>query len=164
MNPLLYAFAASALLAGLLAAIGIWSPRRLSIKIGALALVALFLPVTYLALGELLSRPKPLALEWHHRELATAEVLAADLREDEAIFLWLRIGDVVEPRAYVLAWDEQRARQLYEAQREAEADGTAVRMRRPFERDREQPLFYAAPQPELPPKHVSAEGLSAARD
>lgn len=163
MSPLFYAFAVLGLLAGLLAAIGIWSPRRLYIKAGAVTVVALFLPVTYVALAELLSRPKPLQLEWHHHDLAAADVIGADLREDEAIYLWLRIEGVVEPRAYVLPWDEHRARQLYAAQREAEAEGTAVRVRRPFEPDEEQPLFYAAPQTELPPKHTAADVLSATR-
>jgi len=59
-----------------------------------------------------------------------------------------------EPCAYVLPWSLQAAQQLQEAMSQAEADGTAVRMTMPFEsslEDRE-PMFYAVPQPAMPPK------------
>ena len=57
-------------LAFVLAHIAIWSPRNLRVKMGALATAAVFLPVAYMSLSEMLSRPKPVDSEWAHRELA----------------------------------------------------------------------------------------------
>ena len=68
--------------------------------------------------------------------------------------LWLRFDGIPEPIAYVLPWNMETAKQLQQAMHQAEADGTVVRMRRPFESDRDpnESLFYAEPQPALPPK------------
>jgi hypothetical protein len=54
----------------------------------------------------------------------------------------------------VLPWSLQAAQQLQEAMSQAEADGTAVRMTMPFESslDDSEPMFYAMPQPAMPPK------------
>ncbi|MGH8682512.1 MAG: hypothetical protein ACREVS_05395 [Burkholderiales bacterium] len=159
MSQVLYLFAVSLGLATALASISIWSPRALWIKVGALAIAALFLPATYVSVVDLLSRPKPVALEWKRADLAEARVIGADLREGEGIYLWLRTPGVEEPRAYVLPWDQKLAEQLHGAQREAQARGTAVHARNLFEGDpdRQQPLFYAPPQPALPPKEAPAQ-------
>jgi hypothetical protein len=154
-----YLFAASLALATALAAICVWSPRAVWIKAGALATAALFLPVSYAAMVELLSRPKPIALEWQRADLAEAKVIGADLREGEAIYLWLRVPGVEEPRFYALPWDQKLAEQLHRARREANARGTEVQARRLFgnTRDRQDPVFYALPQPARPPKEPPAE-------
>jgi len=159
MSQVLYLFAASLGLATALASISIWSPRAVWIKVGALSLAALFLPVTYFSVIELLSRPKPIALEWQRADLAEAKVIGAELREGEAIYLWLRAPGVEEPRSYILPWDQKLAEQLHGAQREANARGTAVRARGLFAtgQDRQQPMFYAMPQPARPPKEAPAQ-------
>jgi len=155
----LYLFAISLGLATALATIAIWSPRAVWIKVGALAIAALFLPATYVSVVDLLSRPKPIALEWQRAGLTEAKVIGADLREGEAIYVWLRTPGAAEPRAYVLPWDRKLAEQLHGAQREARARGTAVHARNLFEgdQDRRQPMFYALPQSALPPKEVPAQ-------
>jgi hypothetical protein len=101
---------------------------------------------------ELLSRPKPLRLEW--RDAADAQVLSALPVENEAIYAWLLIPHSSEPRTYVLPWSLKAAQQLQEAMSEAQANGTGVRMTRPFETslDNREPMFYAMPQPAMPPK------------
>lgn len=156
MTQVLHLFAASLALAAALAAIAIWSPRALSLKVGALAITTLFVPATYFSLTELLSRPKPVALEWA-RGAAEARVLGADLREGESIFLWVRVPGADEPRSYRLPWDKKLAEQLHKAQREATQDGTDVRAKNLFragpEGD-EKPVFYARPQEALPPKQT----------
>jgi hypothetical protein len=159
MTQVLYLFALSLGLAAALASIAIWSPRALWIKVGALAIAALFLPATYVSMLDLLSRPKPVALEWQRAGLAEAKVIGADLREGDAIYLWLRTPGGNEPRAYVLPWDRKLAEQLHGAQREAQARGTAVHARGLLEgnQDRQQPMFYALPQPALPPKAPPAQ-------
>ena len=83
-------------------------------------------------------------------------MVGSRLREGEAIYVWIEMADADEPRAYKLPWQQEMAKQLYGAQREAEANGTKVQMRLPFA-DRvegQEPLFYALPQLPLPPKHV----------
>ena len=87
--------------------------------------------VVYVGSVELLSRPKPLRLEW--RDAAQATVLGATLREGQGIYVWLEVAGADEPRAYVLPWDIQMAQQLQNAMQEGQANGTAVQMSMPFE-------------------------------
>ncbi len=157
MRDLIPLFAALGLLAAILAHIAIWSPRNIWVKLGALATTAAFMPVAYASLSVMLSRPKPIELEWSREQLADAAVLGARLEEGKAIYVWLGMDGVDEPRAYVLPWSEELAKQLHGAQRTAEQTGTQVRMRKPFENsldDRNQE-FYAAP---VPPPHEKQEG------
>lgn len=154
MSELFFLFATSMALAAFLTAICIWSHRRLWAKVSAIVATALFIPTVYLSYADLLSRPKPASLEWWNREAPEATVVGSKLREGEAIFLWIELAEADEPRAYRLPWHQELAKQLYGAQREAEAKGTKVQMRLPFKRhdDSHEPVFYAQPQPPLPPK------------
>ncbi len=139
-------------LMGILAAVAVWSPRRLWSRVLAVAVLASTAGVAWFAYADLLSRPKPAG--WEVVESETARVLGASMREGEAIYLWLSVPEYPEPRAYVLPWDREVAEQLQGALREAERNGTGVIMQLPFERswDPQQPKFYALPQPALPPK------------
>ncbi len=150
MGLLLAAAAALALLTGLV----LRSPHRLSVKLLALAVPALFLPLLWLATGEILGRAKPVQLEWWRARVESVTVIASHLREGEGIYLWLLLPGGEEPRAYVLPWRQQLAEDLVEASREARENGTAVIMRLPFEPslDDRPPVFHALPQPALPPK------------
>jgi hypothetical protein len=157
MTSLTQLFVIAAILVATLSLITIWAPRRLAIKGTALATSVLFLPVSYAGLVDLLSKPKPVDLEWWQTDASEAEVLAARQVENEGIYLWLQLPDVAEPRAYVLPWNRASAEQLQQAMREAEQNGSGVRMRLPFEssiEDRER-KFYAPPQPALPPKDLA---------
>lgn len=156
MTELTYLFGAVAVLAGALASISVWAPRRLAMKLLAVAGVALFLPAVYAGFAQLLALPKPVALEWWQAHAEEATVLAASLREDEAIYLWLQLRGVDEPRAYALPWHRDLAEQLQAAQREAEESQSQVQMRLPFEDslDDREPKFYATPQPQLPAKDL----------
>lgn len=159
MQEMFGLFAVLVGLAAILANIAVWSPRKLWIKWSALATTAVLLPAGYLALAEMLSRPKPIKIEWANEALADAAVLASQMEEGRAIYLWLGIEGIEEPRAYVMPWDEQVARQLHGSQREANQTGAQLRMRSPFEsslEDREQ-RFYAAPPPPPPLKEAPAQ-------
>jgi hypothetical protein len=151
---LTYLYVACVTLAMTLAAIAIWAPRRVMVKIGALAVTLAIFPVAYSSLASLLSRPKPVTLEWARAQVADATVIASTMREGVGIYLWLQIPEEAEPRAYVLPWNKKMAQQLQDAQREAQRRGTALNMRSPFEPswDDRDPKFYALPQPALPPK------------
>lgn len=159
MEPLLILGVASGILAAVLVNIAIWAPRRLWVKLAALATATCFLPLAYIGFAELLGRPKPVELQWVESADDEATVLAAQLREGEAIYLWLGFRDLAEPRSFVLPWNEAMARQLYGAQGQAEENGGEVRVRLPLEADleREKPLFYATPQQPLPPKATPSD-------
>lgn len=154
MNELLWLFVIAALLAGTLASISVWSRRGSWVRWGAVFVGVLFLPVAYVSQAALLSKPKPVALEWWHDTADEATVLSSSIREDVGIFLWLQLAEVPEPRAYVLPWSRDLAEQLQAAAREAEEQNGQLQMRLPFEPslDELEPKFYAMPQPGLPPK------------
>jgi hypothetical protein len=160
MSFLVLLACAAAALAAVLANIGIWSPRKLWVKLSAVTAVALFLPITYFALTELLSHPKPMTLEWAQRSLPQANVISAQMIEDKAIYLWLGFEGEEQPRSYSLPWTRNMAEQLQEAQREAEANGTGVMVSMPFEltMDSLEKKFYAAPQKSPPPKEAPGGG------
>lgn len=154
MDNLIYFFGLTVLLTCLLASISIWAPRRLWIKGSAVLTTALLLVVAYASLSDLLSKPKPVDLEWAKRNVPEATVLSASIKEGEGIYLWLRITGIGEPRSYVMPWNREMAEQLQAALDDAEANGNGVRMVAPFEPslDTREPKFYALPQPAPPPK------------
>jgi hypothetical protein len=159
MDSLIPYFAILGFLAAILANIALWSPRRLRVKLAALAVTAVFLPAGYYGLTEMLSRPKPVDFEWARRSVPEATVLGSHMVEGKAIYLWLGLPDTATPRAYVLPWSEQAARQLHAAGRLAEEAGTEVQMREPFENslDRREQVFYAPPQPPAPAKEIPGD-------
>lgn len=158
MDSLIYLYGAIVLVAAALAAIAIRAPRPLPLRAGAVVLAGALMAIGYAGFAELLGRPKPTNLEWAARNVSEATVVAAEMHEGEAIYLWLRLDEIPEPRAYVLPWSMAAARQLHQAQGRAEEAGTEVRMRGPFT-DADlggERMFYAAPQPPLPPKLIHA--------
>ncbi|MCG8355530.1 MAG: hypothetical protein MI920_08175 [Kiloniellales bacterium] len=142
-----------------LANIAIWSGRGRRWKLFALALVAVFLPLSYLTVVDLLSRPKPVLVEWSPPISEETKVIAAKMEEDVAIYIWIDREGASDPRAYKLPWDEQMARELHEAQRTAEQEGGSVRvrLRQAAERIEGERMFYAEPQEAPPPKQMAAE-------
>lgn len=159
MDSLTYLFTATVVAAALLGAIAIRAPRHLAMRAGAVVLAGILMATAYASYAELMGRPKPASLEWAARNATEATVVASDLRDGEAIYLWLQLDGTPAPRAYVLPWSLKAARQLHEAQGQAEEQGTGVRMRKPF-RDSEdggERMFYAEPQEPLPPKLIRTQ-------
>jgi hypothetical protein len=156
MTELSYLFMTTAVLAGLLASISIWSRHRSWIRAGAIVTAILFLPLAYASYASLLSKPKPVDLEWWLGGADEATVLSSSIQEEVGIFLWLQLAEAAEPRAYVLPWNRDLAEQLQEAARKAEEENGQLQMRMPFEPslDELEPKFYAMPQPALPPKDM----------
>ena len=154
MDTIIYLFGGTIALLAALASISIWAPRRFAIKAAALGAATLLLPLCYLSLAALLSRPKPVSLEWVRGSMKEATVIASTVQEGRGIYLWLQTADVREPRAYMLPWNREIAQQLQDAKREAEKNGGGLAMRMPFEKswDNREPKFYALPQPAMPPK------------
>jgi hypothetical protein len=150
-------FTAGLIVLAALCTICVWAPRRPFVKVGALAFAGMFIPIGYVSLAELMSKPKPVELEWWLGQSDEATVIASTMEEGKGIYLWLQLAQVAEPRAYVLPWSRELAEQLQEAMREAESSKGGVGMRLPFESslDDREPRFYALPQPALPPKDLT---------
>lgn len=147
-------FALFLALAAVLANIGVWAPRKFWVRCSAIVVAALFIPAAYASLSDLLSRPKPVSLEWMHRNAPEAAVLSAQIREKKGIYLWLQFPGAPEPRAYVLPYDLETAKRLYQAQAKAKQNGTRARMKHPFKQSLDTSInrFYAPPQPPRPVK------------
>ena len=148
----LYAVAIAATLGLCLIAVG--ARQGIALRTGGLLMAVIIFLTGYAAFVELLGRVKPASLEWARRAVPAATVLAHQLREDKAIYLWIVLDDETEPRSYVLPWNEDQARQLHEASTDAKRKGTRIRMRAPFKKRKrdDNRVFHAEPQPQLPPK------------
>jgi hypothetical protein len=93
------------------------------------------------------------------RSVTEAHVLGASPREGKAIFVWLQIDGVTEPRAYKMPWSQELAQQLQNATEQSRDTQTGVRMRSPFRnqaQDDEQRLaFYSPPRRSLALKEAT---------
>lgn len=155
MEALTPAFLIGVVLICLLASLAVWAPRRAWVRCWAVALSGIVFVSGYIALADMLSRPKPMSLAWAEDSIAAADVLGSTFIEGQAIYVWIRSPGSLEPRAYKLPWDARQAQQLQDALNEAAQTGTGVQMRQPFDQDSEseEPLFYATPQPPMPEKN-----------
>ncbi len=137
-----------------LAILAVWSPRKPWVKFLSIALLSATIVIGYVGLADLLSRPKPISLEWVRASAKEAVVLGGVIKENEGIYLLLELPEFPEPRYYKLPWSRDLAEQFQEAMRESRRSGVPTRLRDPFEPswdDREK-KFYAPPQPAAPPK------------
>ena len=157
---ILFLFGTIAIFGLILTLISINHVKSILVRTVVVILFASFLPLGYTTLAELLGRPKPISLMWIKSHIITdvkeldAEVLGHLFVEGQGIYLYLRLPDKTEPLSLVLEWDEKLARHLNRARRDAEASGTKVKMKSPFEQslDKRERIFYAAPQQPSPPK------------
>ncbi len=143
-----------------LVSVGIWAARHGVARLFMVGSFAVLIAVIFGGSSSLLGRAKPVALEWLKPQIEEATILSGHLIEDEGIFLTL-VWDNVEPRLYVLPWNQEMAEQLQQALRDAEQNGTKPMARFPFDNDwaEDEPLFYAPPQPKLPDKPKPQQGL-----
>lgn len=132
MGILIYLFAALLALAALLAGIAIRAPRPVALRALAVLATAAFIPTAYVALNELLGKPKPVARAWFEPQAGTATLLGVSLEDGAAIYLWLRVEGVSEPRAYVLPWKLELAQRLQDLVEEAIATDGVIRLHDPF--------------------------------
>ncbi len=112
MEIVIYFFTGALGIAAILASIAIWAPRNTPIRAIAVVVTALFVPVAYLQVTELLSKPKPTHFEWWDRNAEEAMVLGASFHEGKAIYLWLRLDGAMQPRYYMLPWRPKLAEKL----------------------------------------------------
>jgi len=147
-------FAIAAVALGVILWITVNGLRNVRLRFIAVAMGALFLPIVFMAMTELLSHPKPISLEVLNRGASEAKVQASVVRENEAIYLWLQVPGEDAPLSYMLPWTEAAALQLHKAKTQAEAQGTALMMKIPFKKkkSKEEAKFYPAAQSKSPVK------------
>ena len=75
------------LLAAVLASIAAWAPRKTLVRVNALLITLLIMPIGFLQVTEMLSRPKPANYEWLRRHVDKVTVLSASFREKQATYL-----------------------------------------------------------------------------
>lgn len=156
MSDLPYLFLAMVAGIGALGVLIVWARRSWLVKAQGIAAVLVLLGVSYLALADLIGRPKPIALEWlaDGREV---DVLAAVPIEGVAIYVYILTEGFDEPLSIVIPWSQQAAQQLQDAQEKAEGEKGEggegrVKMRFEYSLDPQEPMFYPMPQQALPPK------------
>ena len=132
MDMLFYVFAAAVALAAALASVAIWAPRAARVRVLAIAVTALFLPLVYLQAVEVLSKPKPVNFEWYEATVQQAALLGVSLDEGEAIYLWLQLPDSIEPRNYKLPWNNRLAEKLEDAVDDAVQRNAGIIIKMPF--------------------------------
>ncbi|MFT5112879.1 MAG: hypothetical protein ACI8P9_002207 [Parasphingorhabdus sp.] len=148
-------YAVLLLTASLLGVIAVWSRRRLLVRLAATGVFIAIAAVGMYALLDLLSRPKPSALEMSSKDVEEALVLAVNVDEGKAIYVWLRLPAQREPRAYAFPWSLEMASELKKAIKQAADDRTSLHMRQPFDPSneiRQAPRFYSLPPERLPLK------------
>ncbi len=134
MDILFYVFAGATAIAAALATIAIWAPRPTRVRLLAVVITAMFIPIAYLQFVEMLSKPKPMSFEWYERNLKKAVLLGVSLREKESIYVWLRPAGSLEPRYYVIPWNVKLAEKLQKATDEAVSGKSTVVLEDPFQR------------------------------
>jgi hypothetical protein len=132
MDILYYLFAAATGVAAVLCGIAIWAPRDTKIKVLALAVMTLFMPVVYVQFTGLLARPKPAEFAWFERNVDRAEVLSASFDEGRASSVWLGFDGMIEPRLYKLPWRKRFAEDLEDAMLQAAQKRAGVIIKKPF--------------------------------
>ena len=135
METLIIFFVMFSIVAASLAAIAIWTPRKTLVRAGAVVVTAFFIPIAYLGLQDLLSKPKPMEHEWFKRHVDEAVILGVSLEEGKAIYLWLRLDDSLQPRFYVLPWRTQLAEKLQNLIDEAIQANAVVTIKNPFSKN-----------------------------
>lgn len=103
----------------MLAAVAGWaavsSAGRLSRKIAALVALTLLVPAGYGSISELLGRPKPASSAWLEDFTTYHTVIAWNIHEDKAIYLWLEMPDGQEPRVFAFPYDTATVSRLQKA-------------------------------------------------
>ncbi len=132
MDILIYLFIGATGVAAALASLAIWAPRPTRVRIIAVVITALFLPVVYVQSIEMLSKPKPASFEWYERNADQAQLLGVSLHEGISIYLWLRLDSALEPRSYVVPWNVKLAEKLEDAVDEAIRRNSTIVIKRPF--------------------------------
>lgn len=152
-----------------LAYIAMWSGRKIFVRYAALLLSIAFIPLSWFAFNDLLSRPKHITLqEIHEKKMCLSILLPVYFKERVGIYMLIRSPQQEEPRYVIVAWDLKFAIKLQRAQNEAnllrrtrinyggiQCQKGGKRIHATESTEEGSLMFYADPVPELPPKDLS---------
>lgn len=146
-------------IAGLIFLFGTKNRRLgLALTIAVVASVAL----SFVSIADSMGRPRPVDLSRIGQK--DAVVVSAVMKEGIAIYLFLQVYGMDEPRLLALPWDRQLAEHLQKALDEGKEKGNqGTGMHLNFEKswDHRKPLFYPIPQPKMPDKPYERGGDDA---
>lgn len=137
--------------------LALWKPFKQKKTLIAL-LFFVYLVGGFLALGELLSRPKPVGLlTWAMPEVKEAYVLGSLIKPKKAIYILYMWKGMKEPRYVIYPWNEQFAKKLQaasDAMRQGHIQG--IKIENPFKfetslEDRKLEI-HPIPWPKMPDK------------
>ncbi len=94
----------------------VFSRGRLWRKVVALLALIALVPAIYLAVSELLGLPKPASTAWLENFGEYRRLIAYDIHEDRAIYLWLDMADGTQPRVFSLPYDRDTVTRLQDAE------------------------------------------------
>lgn len=132
-------------LAAALLAILKWPKGKAALFVG----IVIVAPIIYF---DTLSKPKLLTDEWRTDE--RVKIIGYSWIEGEAVFYWLALPDIQEPRYYYEPWTEESKKRVEQMQEGAE-NKQEMEFINPFERsyENEQPkTIHPLPQPKAPEK------------
>ena len=110
--------------------IAVWSGRATWLRLLAVGLLGIAIYLSFGAVDNLLSRPKPITFEELQSQIPEGHqghlVLYGEVIAGGGIYLLLRSPAYSEPRYYVMAANEKLQENFHEAQREAKRKGTQL--------------------------------------
>lgn len=148
------ALAATVLLFCILTA---WARREKLIRWGVILCGLATLSGAYFVFVDLLSRPRSATEEWFHQNAKEALVTGVYVHEGVALYLYLVLPDLTEPRSYKFPWNDETRElaQSIQGALESEEGQNGVIIPYPFQpsEEREKPLTaHPLPQPKPPTK------------
>jgi len=132
MDTVFVVYAVSVALVAILAVVAIAAPRRAAIRFGVVALVVLALPAVYLAYTSTLGLPRPISSKLFDATVQEVTVMGVSFNEGEAIYLWVREDDHLEPVFLQLPWRLLLAQRLQSSIDEAMHKRGRIRIQNPY--------------------------------
>ncbi len=146
----------------------VFSRGRLWRKVAALLALVALVPTLYLAVTGLLGLPKPVGTAWLDNFTEYRRVIAYDIHEDKAIYLWLDMADGSEPRVFAIPYDKETVTRLQGAEDRANSLASQLLARVANEQENRTGYWEFTNQTEfvreLPQKPVAGENDAMAFD
>ena len=117
----------------------------------------IFLGISYVGLGELLGRAKPVdIMTWDRPDIESASIEGAFFIEGKAIYLWLMYEGLEAPRYYQFPWKRNMAEKIQRGlNNKGKGDIRSLGIKMPFQPSwdgRDFPDIYEIPWPMPPTK------------
>ena len=164
MDMLNWFYAILTILISVIIAITIWSRKDIKYKVLSLLIGTFSYFVSYGAMIEILSRPKPKNLELLNKYANELTLLHVNWVEGEAIYLLVQLDDLDEPRLYKFPWNASQAQEYDEMLEKGRENGEEVKIANPFyptNAEERKTLIYTAPAKPLPPKEAPETGITS---